>query len=205
MRKEICAFIMATLLTASGARAGFTYQPTPPDLRDLDHAYYFAWQIDGQESPLPEAGEVIGATLEIFTLYNWSADDTNNKLFINLLRKSDIESVWTFVSGDHVYSGGDSKNEVVNNLPGVEIDSYVDGDGPATKIHYIYQFDDTELQLLKDSISGDGIVCVGLDPDCHFYNTGIKLSLVPVPAPSALLLGGIGAGMVGWYRRRKVL
>lgn len=68
-------------------------------------------------------------------------------------------------------------------------------------------------QWFETSFSGDSgytltIVCTaGAGPYWSSYGQlGIdRLTATPIPAPGAILLGGIGVGLVGWLRRRRGL
>ena len=202
MKKVILTGIFVTLFASGLANANFTYSPTPPDLEELPHAKYFGWQIaDG----LPGVS-LVGATLTVKNIYNVPADPPENELFFNLLTKSDVESVWTYVAGDHVYEAFDQSGEnvIFNDLPGMELTSYSDPDAHLSVEDFSYTFDATELAALQNSIDTEGLAIIGLDPDCFYYNRGIELTMV-VPTPGAILLGGLGIGLVGWLRRRRAL
>ena len=57
------------------------------------------------------------------------------------------------------------------------------------------------------SRNGDagGLFSRAHDFDSGFEGYGLITDVIPVPAPGAILLGGIGIGLVGWLRRRKTL
>ncbi len=55
--------------------------------------------------------------------------------------------------------------------------------------------------------SGATRLFFGLNDGYEWNNNvgSVDVTVSPIPAPGAILLGGIGAGLVGWLRRRKTL
>ena len=74
-------------------------------------------------------------------------------------------------------------------------------DLPDTPQDLVYEFTADDLVSLNQYLSDtDSRFGLGFDPDCHFYNNGVELTLV-TPEPGALAVLGTGALLV--LRRRR--
>ena len=211
----------------------FTFQPKPGDLYDLPHDGAYSWGINFD---LVEGQVITGAKLEIKNLYN-EVDNEWNALWIDLLDNapagikqyydggatSDADYFssgmelarlhWNEDNNDYMYQKKVNGRWTWVYGPGINDGLYMQRaggpdmliDGDRNNLVTI-DFTGQELAALTSSLSNDNFG-FGFDPDCHFYNCGIKFTMktktTPVPEPTLLSL--LGCGLLGllFVRRKK--
>ena len=189
-----------------------TFTPSPVDLNDLDHHMVYTWKVSNVNL---QGKQITGARITFKNIANW--DNNPNKLFVHLLDNAKYSGVAGFV---------DDPNS--SNTSVAMIDDFVDpryhnlsnwlvANGTAdTLLHtyvnltttpqtLVYNFSASELTALFNYITNGGNFALGFDPDCHFFNDGIKFEIFtsnnPVPEPTTMAL--LGTGLAGLYARRR--
>lgn len=194
MKKVLLAIVFAALLVpASVSRADtLTYHltPSPADLNDLEHTYYYTWGIN---RPWASGYQVTSAKLFFDNIYNW--DNAANVLYTHLLNSGTlgVTSGWDNESGGDYFSGKGPLLVTYTNLTTAPRD-------------LTYLFTDAQLTSLN-TYAADGRFALGFDPDCHFFNDGVSLDVTvsqvgSVPEPATMAIMGIGAVAVMLKRRR---
>jgi hypothetical protein len=173
--------LLSVFLCASAASAGVLtveFQPNPLDLGDLDHSKAYAWGLDW--TPPDPSLPVVDACLEIKNIRNWQVEP--NILYIHLLDTTTVgvrtysDTAWgDWFEGQGLLLTTFTDNRTSTSQPGV---------------NFVYIFTPSEIGVLNAYLA-DGRFGFGFDPDCHFYNEGVKLRLrldpcVPEPATLAL-------------------
>ena len=184
---------VCALATAAAADT-FTYRPSDLDIYDLDHGRYYTW---GMERLWDDDEEVIAASLFFDDIRNWN--NSSNDLFVRLLDTGPMGLV----------SYRDDHRETVDAFDGQGVLLVHYEDLPDTAQDLTVTFSVNQLLALNTFADNGNDFMVALDPDCHFYNSGVSLSVttspeetpdIPEPATLGLVvLGGIGAIL---HRRR---
>jgi hypothetical protein len=189
------------LAAAASVNAGLvTFHPTPYDLSELPHAEYFTWGINFTLAPNEK---ITSAILTFNNIWDWTKED-NDHLFVHLLDNPKAGSI-SYIDNE---GGGDNfagKGPLVGN--------WSDSAGGKSR-HYDLVFDFGSPGLLDSLNTFAGTIPVtgkanfgfGIDPDCHYYNDGVKFTLTietmeapPIPEPPTIVILAIG----GLLLRRK--
>lgn len=223
------------ITSISTANAAITFEPGRKDIWDLNHDYAFSWKIDLNTQVDLTQVEIKSASLSFEDIRNW---DTNSyDMYVRLLdsqvatgvdgwRQSnnynDLAYKWdNEAAGDALEGNGtllaqfsSDANKAYSSdpsltgteIPGVNNSKY----RPDWGVDVTFNFTGDALDDLKAFALNDGVIALGFDPDCHFWNEGISFSLTTspkgvsgVPEPTSMLLFGTGlVGLAGLQRRR---
>ncbi len=185
----IVSLIMLVVVVLPVAAGTYSFTPSRRDMWDLDHYYYYSWGIEWQ---IPAGQEITGAVLSIKGINDWE-NEPNDHLFIHLL--DNVALGCRRWNDDQ--RGGD--NWVGNPL----IANWSDTNTWAQDL----AFDLGAVGLiptLNSFVSNNSRFGIGFDPDCHYYNSSIKLTICtadppvpPVPEPSSLLALAAGVLTLG--------
>jgi hypothetical protein len=188
----LSALLVMFCIYGPASAAETTFEPTPSNLDNLDHSYYYSWGIDWQ---LPADEILSGATLSFDNINNWAVEN-NDILYVSLLGSA--------TPGVTYGIDNEASGNAFDGF-GTQLFTYSDRNGSAPE-DVSFDFNGTQLSLLNGAMA-DGNFGLGFDPDCHYYNDGVKLKLttrvVPEPVSSALfLLGGGALALVRRVRRK---
>jgi hypothetical protein len=181
---SICAAML--LLGSFGMAGAITFYPNPVDIYDLEHSHYYTWGINWT---IPAGGTILGASLSFENIRNW--DGGSNTLFIHLLDTANagVTSYWdnnTSIIYDDFTSEGTFL--ISYSLSTVAQD-------------ITYEFNAAQVNKLIEYLAGDNFG-IGFDPDCHYWNDGISLTII-TPEPMTMLLLGFGLLSLGLVRRKR--
>ena len=203
---------LADQVTAAATSQALTYTPNPIDLNDLDHHMVYTWRIDNIS--LTNLA-VSSASLTFTNIANW--DGNANVLHIHLLDTAKGSGVRSFVDDpsnsvpvtdltDDFVSGryhNDPNWLVANGTLDLLLANPSFGTTGST---YTINFTTAQIATLTQYINNGHDIAFGLDPDCHYFNDGLKftINVTPVPEVGTILpIAVLLASVIGLEIRRR--
>ncbi|MGQ0613518.1 MAG: PEP-CTERM sorting domain-containing protein [Planctomycetaceae bacterium] len=224
MKKVLVRFLACLLPLLGLAQAAnadtIVYTPSPADLYDLDHHKLYTVRFSGVHLG---GQSVTGATLSIRNIRNWDANP--NTLFVHLLDTAVYAGVRGFLDDDpsnvpvtditddfadpRYHGGTDARGAASPWLvaPGTADLFLFAQSFTTTAVNFEFAFNTAQIAALNAYIAAGGDFALGFDPDCHYWNDGIKLTLqtavLPTPEPGTLALLAVALGTAAWRRHAR--
>lgn len=181
MRKFLLIFILLAaigIISNSSPVEAYTFEPSGNyELYDLPHSSYFEWGINWI---LPQGETIENATISFINLQDWNVPE-ENYLYVHLLNSAP--------AGTTVFQDNEAAFQ----------DAFA---GQGYLFTPVYSDNDLAPFTLTYSVPtnlfgwiADGNFGFGIDPDCHFFNDGVSVTVNTVPEPAIMLM--IGAGLIG--------
>ena len=213
----LCTLLIFSGFIATAYANTYTFTNTT-ELTELQHQWVYTWGIDLDLS----AGETIeSATLYFYDIYNNL--NASNILYVHLLNSASTGVTSTWEGFDLDSSDYYDTQEKEHDLDGELLTTWTDlpgfhweeVGGTFIKVYTkVYEKQDISYSFTGDDIASlmeylaDGNFGIGIDSDCVYNNTGVKLIIetttAPVPEPATLFLLGSGLlGVVGLRKKKK--
>jgi len=226
MKRLLLVVLGSCLISGAAWAESYTYTPNPVNMWNLPHPYCFSWTIDLASMGFdPSIEAITSATVNFHQINNWTQEP--NSLFVTLMDPSAAVALGVGQHGDitndelmsHRVDNEWTLKDSLGNwrlkprlfASRLEVGKYSDTDGhygnvaPYSDVPII--FGTTALTTLN-AYAGDSRITIGFDPDCHYYNSGIDLTIITtkrqdnsVPEPMSVILGMMGLASVAGLRR----